>query len=134
VVFYNLDNYIKITMNPEEFKRLLKEFAPKQRIIEADVVPVGPDGAKIDDPKVVKNLNMAVKTIDPSIRAKLVQMIEDPGAAKALKAPAQRAAVIGAMAIAFGISEQEFGQIVGKIKGMLKTSDSANEKSADDQA
>lgn len=115
-------------MNPEEFKRLLKEFAPKQQIIEADVVPIGPDGAKIDDPAVVKNLNMAVKSIDSSIRSKIVQMIEDPGAAKSLKAPAQRAAVIGAIAIAFGISEAEFGQIVGKIKGMLKTSDSASDK------
>jgi hypothetical protein len=46
-------------------------------------------------------------------------MIEDPESAKELKSPAQKAAVIGAMAIAFGISEQEFSQIVSKIKAVL---------------
>ena len=107
-------------MKPEEFKKLLKEFAPKKQITEADIIPTGPDGNKIEDPQVIKNLNMAIKAVDSSIRPKLIQMIEDPASAKSLKSPAQRAAVIGAMAIAFGISEQEFGQIVSKIKGMLK--------------
>lgn len=107
-------------MKPEEFKRLLKEFAPKQQIVEADIIPTGPDGSKIEDPKIIKNLNMAIKAVDSSLRPKLIQMIEDPAAAKSLASAQQRAALIGAMAIAFGISEQEFGQIVGKIKGMLK--------------
>ena len=35
-------------MKPEEFKKLLKEFAPKQQITEADIVPTGPDGNKIE--------------------------------------------------------------------------------------
>jgi hypothetical protein len=37
------------------------------------------------------------------------------------------------MAIAFGISEQEFSQIVGKIKGVLKKAGAAETK-PDDQA
>jgi hypothetical protein len=62
---------------------------------------------------------MAIKAVSSSIRPKLIQMIEDPESAKELKSPAQKAAVIGAMAIAFGISEQEFSQIVSKIKAVL---------------
>ena len=33
-------------MDPKEFKRLLKEFAPEQQITEADIQPTGPDGEK----------------------------------------------------------------------------------------
>ena len=106
-------------MKPEEFKRLLKEFAPKQQIQEAEIVPTGPDGNKIEDPNIIKNLNMALKSVSSSIRPKLIQMIEDPAAAKELKSPAQKAAVLGAMAIAFGITEQDFSQIVSKIKAVL---------------
>ena len=106
-------------MKPEEFKRLLKEFAPKQQIQEAEIVPTGPDGNKIEDPAIIKNLNMALKSVSSSIRPKLIQMIEDPAAAKELKSPAQKAAVLGAMAIAFGITEQDFSQIVSKIKAVL---------------
>ena len=106
-------------MGPEKFKQLLKEWAPEQQLQEADIIPTGPDGEKIDDPIVIKNLNMAIKAVSSSIRPKLIQMIEDPASAKELKSPAQKAAVIGAMAIAFGISEQEFSQIVSKIKAVL---------------
>jgi hypothetical protein len=106
-------------MGPEKFKQLLKEWAPEQQLQEADIIPTGPDGEKIDDPIVIKNLNMAIKAVSSSIRPKLIQMIEDPESAKELKSPAQKAAVIGAMAIAFGISEQEFSQIVSKIKAVL---------------
>ena len=116
-----------------EFKRLLKEFAPKQQISEADVIPVGPDGKQIEDQQVIKNLNMAVKSVNSSLRPKLIDLITDPEAAKSLKSPAQRAALIGAMAIAFGISEQEFSQIIGKIKGVLKKAGAAETK-PDDQA
>jgi hypothetical protein len=59
-----------------------------------------------------------------------VQILQDQGAAKALKNPAQRAALVGAIAIAFGMTEKEFGEIVSKIKGMLKTT----EPSSNDQA
>ncbi len=106
-------------MKPEEFKRLLKEFAPTQQIVEADIIPTGPDGNKIEDPAIIKNLNMALKSVSSSIRPKLIQMIEDPAAAKELKSPAQKAAVLGAIAIAFGITEQDFSQIVSKIKAVL---------------
>lgn len=106
-------------MKPEEFKKLLKEFAPKQQIQEAEIIPTGPDGNKIEDPAVIKNLNMALKSVSSAIRPKLIQMIEDPAAAKELKSSAQKAAVLGAIAIAFGITEQDFSQIVSKIKGVL---------------
>jgi len=109
-------------MTPDQFKQLLKEFAPVQKLNEVEIIPAGPDGEKITDPAVIKNLNLAVKSVDSAFRSKLIQILEDPGAAKALKSPAQRAALIGAIAIAFGISEKEFSQIVVKIKGMLKTS------------
>lgn len=94
----------------EEVRNILKE---------ADVVPLGPDGQKISDPTVIKNLNMALKAVSGGIRPKIIQMIEDPDAAKELKNPAQKAAVIGAIAIAFGIAEEDFGQIVSKIKAVL---------------
>jgi len=125
ITYFNKIN----TLNPEEFKRLLKEFAPKQILVEADVIPLGPGGEEITDKLVIKNLNMAVKAVDSALRPKLIDLITDPGAAKSLKNPAQRAAIIGAIAIAFGISEQEFTQIVGKIKGVLKKAGAT----ADDQ-
>lgn len=111
-------------MKPEEFKKLLKEFAPKRQIQEADVIPVGPDGNEITDKRVIANLNLAVKAVNSSLRPKLVQILQDPEAAKALRNPGQRAALVGAIAIAFGMTEQEFSQIVSKIKGMLKSTSS----------
>ena len=107
-------------MNPKDFKRLLNEF--KQPLKEEDVVPVGPDGNKITDLQVIKNLNMAVKAVNSTLRPKLIALLTDPEAAKSLATPAQRTALIGAIAIAFGVTEQEFAQISGKIKGVLKKS------------
>lgn len=104
-------------MNPEEFKKLLKEF--QQPLKEADIIPIGPDGQKIEDPIVIKNLNMALKAVSPTIRPKLIQMIEDQAAAKDLKSPAQKAAILGAIAIAFGITEKEFTQVINRIKSVL---------------
>lgn len=104
-------------MNPEDFKKLLKEF--QQPLKEAEIVPTGPDGQKITDPVVIKNLNMALKAVSTSIRPKIIQMIEDPGAAKDLRNPAQKAAILGAIAIAFGITEKEFTQVINKIKSVL---------------
>ena len=118
-------------MTPDQFKQLLKEFAPKTQLQEADVIPVGQDGNKITDKRVIANLNLAVKSVDASLRPKLVQILEDPDAANALKNPAQRAALIGAIAIAFGMTEKEFSQVIGKIKGMLKTTEAP---APDDQA
>ena len=108
-------------MTTDKFKQLLKEFAPQKQLQEADVIPVGPDGNEITDKRVITNLNLAVKAVNSSLRPKLIQILEDPEAAKTLKNPAQRAALVGAIAIAFGMTEQEFSQIVSKIKGMLKT-------------
>ena len=116
-------------MNPIEFKKLLKEFAPKQILTEVDIIPIGPDGAKITDKQVITNLNMAVKAVYTILRPKLTALITDPGAAKALKNATQRAAIIGAIAIAFGISEKEFTQIVNKIKGVLKKADASADAS-----
>ena len=118
-------------MTPDQFKQLLKEFAPQTQLQEADVIPVGPDGNKITDKRVIANLNLAVKSVDASLRPKLVQILEDPDAANALKNPAQRAALIGAIAIAFGMTEKEFSQVIVKIKGMLKTTEAP---APDDQA
>jgi hypothetical protein len=88
-------------------------------ITEAEIIPTGPDGQKIEDPQIIKNLNMALKSVSTSLRPKIIQMIEDPDAAKELKGNAPKAALLGAIAIAFGITEQDFSQIVSKIKGVL---------------
>jgi hypothetical protein len=108
-------------MKASEFRRLIQEEV-KAALTEADIEPVGPDGNKITDPTVLRNLNMAVKAVNSSLRSKLITILEDPEAAKALKSPAQRVALIGAIAIALVISEKEFGQIITKIKSVLKQS------------
>jgi len=112
-----------------EFRKLLREEIRKV-LAEADIQPTGPDGQKITDPKVIKNLNMALKAVSSTIRPKIIQMIEDPAAAKELKSPAQKAAVIGAIAIAFGITEQEFSQIISKIKAVLPKASSTTSDQA----
>ena len=109
-------------MKEQELRKLIAEEV-RSILTEADVVPIGPDGNKIEDKQLIRNLNMAVKAVDASLRTKLIDLIEDPNAAKALRNPAQRVALMGAMAIAFGISEKEFTQIVSKIKGVLRTSE-----------
>ena len=106
-------------MKTSELKKLIKEEIISA-LTEADIVPVGPDGNKIQDPQVIKNLNMAIKAVDSSIRAKVIDLIEDPTAVKSLKNNAQRVALLGAVAIAFGITEQDFIQIASKLKGVLK--------------
>ena len=97
---------------------------------EVDIKPVGPDGKTIEDPTVIRNLNMALRAVNSSIRPKLIALIQDPEAAKALTNPSQKAAVIGAIAIAFGITEKDFAQIVSKIKSILNTANAStpNEK------
>jgi hypothetical protein len=105
-------------MTHQELKKLIKEEI-RQALTEADIVPVGPDGNKIEDPQVIKNLNMAIKSVSATLRPKLIQIIEDPDAAKTLSNASQRAALLGAIAIAFGITESDFTQIVTKIKSVL---------------
>ena len=105
-------------MKKSELKKIIQEEV-KKIISEAEVIPTGPDGEKIQDPKIIKNLNLALKAVSSTLRPKIIQMIEDPNSAKELKSVDQKAAVIGAMAIAFGISAPEFSQIVSKIKTIL---------------
>lgn len=103
----------------KDLTAFLKKNLNESVITEAEVIPTGPDGQKIEDPQIIKNLNMALKSISTSLRPKIIQMIEDPNAAKELKGNAPKAALLGAIAIAFGITEQDFSQIVSKIKGAL---------------
>ena len=105
-------------MTHKELRKIINEEIRKS-LFEADVIPTGPDGQKITDPKVIKGLNIALKSVDSSIRSKLIQLIEDPGSAKSLNSADKRAAMISAIAIAFGMSEQEFGQVVTKVKSYL---------------
>jgi hypothetical protein len=105
-------------MTHQELKKLIKEEI-RQALTEADIVPIGPNGQKIEDPQIIKNLNMALKSVSSSLRPKLIQIIEDPNAAKELTSASQRAALLGAIAIAFGITESDFTQIVTKIKSVL---------------
>lgn len=105
-------------MKKSELQKLIREEV-NSILTEADIIPVGPDGNKIEDLTTIKNLNMALKAVQSSLRPKLIQIIEDPDAAKELKSPAQKAAVLGALAIAFGITERDFTSIVSKIKSIL---------------
>ena len=105
-------------MTHKELKRIIKEEI-RNVLSEGDVIPTGPDGQKITDPKVIKGLNTALKSVDSSIRGKLTQLIEDPTSAKSLNSADKRAAMIAAIAIAFGMSDQEFGQVVTKVKSFL---------------
>ena len=109
-------------MTPNKFKQLLKEWTPTQPLLESDIIPIGPDGVQIKDQQVIRNLNMAIKAVNSTLRPKLISLITDQEAAKSLKTPGQRVAVIGAIAIAFGITEQDFGQIISKIKSVLQKS------------
>jgi hypothetical protein len=108
-------------MKIQTLRNLIQEEVRKL-LSEADVIPSGPDGNKVTDRKVIGNLNLALKSLRPSVRPKLIQIIEDPEAAKELKSKGQRTAVLAAIAIAFGISAQEFSEIAGSIKGLLTTS------------
>ena len=105
-------------MTNNELRKVINEEIRKM-LSEADIIPTGPDGQKITDQKVIKGLNTALKSVDSSIRSKLIQLIEDPGSAKSLSSADKRASMIAAIAIAFGMSEQEFGQVVSKVKSYL---------------
>lgn len=105
-------------MKNKELRKLISEEI-RFVLMEGDVIPTGPDGQKITDPKVIKGLNTALKSVDSSIRAKLIQLIQDPGSAKSLNSADKRASMIAAIAIAFGMTDQEFGQIITKVKSYL---------------
>ena len=105
-------------MKHKELRKLISEEI-RFVLMEGDVIPTGPDGQKITDQKVIKGLNTALKSVDSSIRAKLIQLIEDPDSAKSLNSADKRASMIAAIAIAFGMTDQEFGQIITKVKSYL---------------
>ena len=105
-------------MKLNELNSLVQDAVSRQ-LTETELKPIGPNGAEITDPTVLRNLQMAVRAVGSNIRPKLIDLINDPEAAKDLKSPQQKAAVIGAIAIAFGITEHEFSEIIGKIKGVL---------------
>jgi hypothetical protein len=107
-------------MKKSQLKQIIREEI-YSALNEVDTIPVGPDGNKVTDKNVIRNLNMALKSVNSSIRPKLIALIEDSEAAKALTNPSQKAAVIGALAVAFGITEKDFSQIVTRIKSVLKT-------------
>ena len=105
-------------MKHKELRKLISEEI-RFVLMEGDVIPTGPDGQKITDQKVIKGLNTALKSVDSSIRAKLIQLIEDPDSAKSLNSADKRASMIAAIAIAFGMTDQESGQIITKVKSYL---------------
>lgn len=105
-------------MKIQDLRKIIRE-ETRKILKEAEIIPIGPDGQQITDPKVIKNLNTVLKLVSGPARSKLIQLITDPAAAKDLKSADQKAAIISAIAISFGISEQEFTQIVGKIKSVL---------------
>lgn len=105
-------------MKLRELKSLIKEEI-QNSLNEADVIPLDANGNKIEDPLVIKNLNIALKYVTPTIRTKIIELIENPEAAKELKSPIQKASMIIALAMAFKITQQEFSQIVPKIKNTL---------------
>lgn len=97
-------------------RRIIREEI-QHSLQEQDIVPPG-----IEDKNTIANLNRAMKLVSASIRPKLKDLIEDPTAAKDLTTIDQRAAVMTAIALAFGINEQAFNAIIGKVKANLKTS------------
>lgn len=116
-------------MTPDKFKQLLKEFAPEQKLQEADVVPIGPDGNEIQDQQLISNLNFALKSVDSTLRPKLIALITDPEAVKSLKTIQQKAAIVGAIAIAFGITADDFSQLIPKVKKALGNASTTTDES-----
>ena len=119
-------------MSKQELRILIRE-AIRRRLIESDIIPTGPDGKQISDPKIIKGLNAALKAVDSPIRTKLSDLIQDPGAAKSLSSADKRASMIAAIAIAFGMGEQEFGQVVSKVKSYLPENKNLSEAPATDR-
>jgi len=100
---------------------------PKVSVNEAEIVPVGTSGETIQDPKLQqklsKNLKQVLMKVSSSVRSKLTALLSDDSVTSALKSADQRASIITAIAIAFGINDNEFAQIVSKIKTTLKATE-----------
>jgi hypothetical protein len=99
----------------------------KATVNEAEIVPVGTSGETIQDPKLQqklsKNLKQVLMKVSSSVRSKLTALLSDDSVTSALKSADQRASIISAIAIAFGVNDQEFAQIVSKIKTNLKATE-----------
>ena len=102
----------------EEIRKILKE---------DDIIPVGPDGESISDPKVSAKLSNTLKQsllkVPSSMRSRLTDLIADDGIRSALKTKDQRASILTAISTAFGVNDQEFGQVVSQIKKNLAMTD-----------
>jgi hypothetical protein len=113
-----------------EFEDLYKRQNP---INEAEIIPVGTSGETIQDPKLQqklsKNLKQVLMKVSSSVRSKLTALLSDDSVTSALKSSDQRASIISAIAIAFGINDTEFAQIVSKIKTNLKATETENKPS-----
>jgi len=109
-------------MRNDKFRLLLKEEIRKI-LKEDDIVPVGPEGEKISDSKVAAKLSNTLKQsllkVPSSMRSRLTDLIADDGIRSALKSKDQRASILTAIATAFGVNDQEFGQVVSQIKKNL---------------
>lgn len=107
-----------------EFEDLYKRQNP---INESEIIPVGTSGETIKDPqlqqKLSKNLKQVLMKVSSSVRPKLIALLSDDSVMASLKSADQRASIISAIAIAFGINDQEFASVVSKIKKNLKASE-----------
>jgi uncharacterized membrane-anchored protein YjiN (DUF445 family) len=131
---YSLDDSNMIALEREayeqgnmcfrEFEDLYKRNTP---INESEIIPVGTAGETIQDPKLQqklsKNLKQVLMKVSSSVRSKLTALLSDDSVTSALKSADQRASIISAIAIAFGINDNEFAQIVSKIKTNLKATE-----------
>jgi hypothetical protein len=139
---YALDDPMMLEIEREAYEQgnmCFREFEDQYKrqnpINEAEIIPVGTSGETIKDPKLQqklsKNLKQVLMKVDSSVRNKLTALLSDSSVSSALRSAEQRASIISAIAISFGINDQEFAQIVSKIKMNLKDVDSeqSSEKS-----
>lgn len=102
-------------------------------INEAEIIPVGTSGETIKDPqlqqKLSKNLKQVLMKVSSSVRPKLTALLANDSVMSSLKSADQRASIISAIAIAFGINDQEFANVVSKIKQNLKSADTETDTS-----
>ena len=123
-------------MRNDKFRLLLKEEIRKI-LKEDDIIPVGPEGEKISDPKVAAKLSKTLKQsllkVPSSMRSRLTNLIADDGIRSALKSKDQRASILTAISTAFGVNDQEFGQVVSQIKKNLAMTDTESPATGETQ-
>lgn len=112
-------------------KDLLKEqqeYLQKLAGITEDITSIGPEGYNTQDPKILQNLSSVLRSVESSIRPKLLQLFTDPSSSKALTTSSQRIAVFVAIAMAFGITSKDFTQISTSVAQILNKSLKTNDK------